>query len=445
MKAFDSITQKFRLSYLIFAGILCLTFVSIFFYASIRIEQVLVESRLLQQLVLSIEKSGIQDHYSAEPGIDIYHFDSAPPELQVKATENVQEMTVEIDGRRSERHFFTHQYQGQQYILSYLLDDNITLENYPVLAIFEHFEDIFLKALLAAVILSFVIAILFSYVSSDQITKPLLSLKQAVETDSDTLSSLLHLPSEVGVLARAIDDKNQKLANYLLREQLFTGDVSHELRTPLTIIIGAAEVLESQLQPDSYQREFTHRIHHTATEASEIISALLLLSRAPEKLDAPLTVINSVLRSEVERLRYLIAYKEVDCKIIADHDYATMVRPELLKMAVGNLLKNAFQYTESGQVTITITDDEITIDDTGSGIAESMLPHLFERFERGSVDNTEGSGLGLSIVQRIMVHLDWQLTYQPNTSGGSTFSIHYGSSPRPLDNSAVKKTVSSMP
>ena len=218
MKAFASIAQKFRLSYLIFTGILCLTFVSIFFYAGIHMEQVLVKSRLLQQLALSIEQSGIQDHYSAEPGIDIYHFDSAPPELKAKATDTVQEMTVNVDGHSSELHFFSHQKDGQQYLLTYLLDDNMTLENYPVLAIFEHFEDIFLNTLMIAVILSFGIAILFSYVSSHQITKPLLSLKQAVETDNESLSGLLQLPSEVGVLARAIDDKNQKLANYLLRE-----------------------------------------------------------------------------------------------------------------------------------------------------------------------------------------------------------------------------------
>lgn len=430
MKAFDSISQKFRLSYLVFTAILCVTFVSIFFYAGIHMEKMLVKSRLLEQLSLSIEQSGIQNHYAADSGINIYHFDIAPPELQAKATETVQEMTVEVNGHKSELHFFTHQKEGQQYILTYLLDDNMTLEDYPVLAIFEHFEAIFLQTLLLAVLLSFAIAILFSYVSSYQITKPLLILKNAVETDSESLSTLLHLPSEVGVLARVIDDKNQKLASYLLREQLFTGDVSHELRTPLTIIIGAAEVLESQLPLDSQQREFTRRIHHTATETSDIITALLMLSRTPEQLDAPRTVINSVIASEVERLHYLIGYKPVTCKIIADHSYAAMVRPELLKMAVGNLIKNAFQYTETGQVTITIDDDFITVDDSGMGIRASVTPHLFERFERGGIDdiNTiEGSGLGLSIVQRIMAHLDWQLLYQPNASGGSTFRIHYKS------------------
>ena len=78
--------------------------------------------------------------------------------------------------------------------------------------------------------------------------------------------------------------------------------------------------------------------------------------------------------------------------------------------------------------TITIDDAFITVDDSGIGIRESMTPHLFERFERGGIDDInaiEGSGLGLSIVQRIMVHLGWQLHYHPNAAGGSTFKIQY--------------------
>src|SRR5690606_26950630 len=106
------------------------------------------------------------------------------------------------------------------------------------LAIFENLEDIFADALKIAVLLSLLIAALFSYLSSKQIIKPLLDLKKAVETDHQNLTELTHLPSEVGVLARAIDEKNNNLEQYLKREQLFTGDVSHELRTPLTIIMG---------------------------------------------------------------------------------------------------------------------------------------------------------------------------------------------------------------
>ena len=433
MFTIDSITNKFRISYFLFALLLCTTFVSIFMYAEMRIEQDLVKARLLQQLELSQEKYGEQTVYTANPGIKIYHYAVAPANLQALATDTVQEMPVTINNQagklETNLHFFAYQQNKQDYILTYLEDSEMVMENYPVLAIFEHLEDIFADALRVAVILSLLIAAIFSHLSSKQITKPLLDLKQAVETDRQNLTELTHLPSEVGVLARAIDEQNNKLAQYLKREQLFTGDVSHELRTPLTIILGASEVLASQLSNDSYLTEFTDRISNTAKETSEIISALLLLSRAPEQLDTPQTSINTIAFNEVSRLQYLLRHKPVTCKVVAEQDYIANVRPELLKMALGNLIKNAFQYTDDGEVIITINAEEITVTDTGLGIPEVMMSLLYERFERlnevNKGDQVEGSGLGLSIVQRIMTHMDWRLTHQANKTGGSTFSIYY--------------------
>ncbi|WP_199508870.1 MULTISPECIES: sensor histidine kinase [unclassified Psychrobacter] len=427
---FNAIAQKIRLSYFIFTAIVCVSFVSIFLYAGIHVEQALVKGRLLEELNSSRNMSGIQSHYSVEPGIDIYQFAHAPLFLQARATDTVQEMQVTdfmhagraYDG---ELHFFTYTDGQTRYILTYLLSDQIVLTNYPVLATYEDFEALFFKTLLGAVALSFLIAIAFAYVSAHQITKPLSRLKHAVETDNENLGGLLHLPSEVGVLARVIDTKNRKLADYLQREQLFTGDVSHELRTPLTIIMGAAEVLEAQLPTDSRQREFTHRIHSTATETSEIISALLMLSRAPEKLDAPITPLRPIIEHEVSRLDHLIKYKDVRCELLTDKDYSAHARPELLKMAIGNLIKNAFQYTDTGTVSIYVDVQTITIDDTGSGIEDTLRPQLFARFERGNAEGIDGSGLGLSIVQRIIQHLGWEITYQPNIQGGSTFIITY--------------------
>lgn len=410
-------------------------------------EQELVKGRLLQQLELSQEQEGKQSIYNAEPGIKIYAYDSAPERLKKMATDTVQEMSVTVATETGKidtnLHFFVYHQDEQSYILTYLEDDKIVMANYPVLAIFEQLEDIFANALRVAVVLSLLIAAIFSQLSSRQITKPLLNLKNAVETDHQNLTQLTHLPSEVGVLARAIDEKNHKLEQYLKREQLFTGDVSHELRTPLTIIMGASEVLTSQLQNDSHLSEFANRISNTAKETSEIITALLLLSRAPEKLDTPQTSINSIAVSEVERLTYLLRHKAVTCKVSAEKEFAAYVRPELLKMALGNLIKNAFQYTDEGEVIISIDAEKITVTDTGLGIPEALMPLLYERFERLEQSNkstnlptdvsqehtagckVEGTGLGLSIVQRIMAHMDWQLTHQANASGGSTFIIHY--------------------
>lgn len=436
----DKIANKFRLSYLLFTLVLCITFITIFKVAEGKIEKLLVQSYLLQQLQLTTEVTDARSLSAPiEPGLGvrIYPLDSAPKELRDQANLEVQEKSVVSDtGQRAELYFFNYHYQGQDYLLSYL-DTGATLQHlpvrygdsdqYPVLALFENLEAIFLRALTGIILLSILLAFIFSYFSSKAIIKPLLDLKDAVEADQHNFDELTHLPSEVGVLARAIDDKNKKLEQYLKREQLFTGDVSHELRTPLTIIMGASEVLEAQLADNPRALEFTQRINNIAKETSEIISALLLLSRAPEKLDATKTCINRIAESEVARLTYLLQYKPVTCRIEAEQNYYAFVRPELLKMALGNLIKNAFQYTDSGEVVIAIDANKISVSDTGLGIPDNMMPLLYERFERIEPKEIkiEGSGLGLSIVQRIVSHMGWQLTHSSNEAGGSTFTIHY--------------------
>ncbi|WP_350629900.1 ATP-binding protein, partial [Pseudoalteromonas sp. Q36-MNA-CIBAN-0048] len=60
--------------------------------------------------------------------------------------------------------------------------------------------------------------------------------------------------------------------------------------------------------------------------------------------------------------------------VVAEQEYFAYVRPELLKMALGNLIKNAFQYTDEGEVVIIIDDKKITVTDTGLGIPEAMMP-----------------------------------------------------------------------
>lgn len=444
-----SIAHQFRLSFFLFAVLLCTTFVSIFLYAEARIERELVKARLIQQLVLSQKFEGEKPIYRAAPGITIYRFDHAPKGLKALASDTVKEISVTVNvnnqPRQTNLHFFKYLDERptafkQSYVLTYLEDRDLTMENYPVLAIFEHLEGTFARALKLAVILSLIIAAVFSQLSSKRITKSLLALKQAVESDSQNLTKLTRLPTEVGVLARAIDEKNHKLEQYLKREQLFTGDVSHELRTPLTIIMGAAEVLAAQLDKGSELRPFADRISDTAKDTSEIISALLLLSRDPEALDAPTTSINRIAYEEASRLQYLLRYKPVRFQVAAHGEFTANVRPELLKMALGNLIKNAFQYTDEGEVVIAIDDTKITVTDTGLGIPDAMMPLLYERFERltprgdnshndhnhqSQAYSVEGSGLGLSIVQRIITHLGWQLSHQPHATGGSIFTIYY--------------------
>jgi len=112
MFTIDSIANKFRISYFVFALLLCTAFVSIFMYAEMRIEQDLVKGRLLQQLQISQEKYGEQAVYTANPGIKIYRYDSAPENLKTIANGTVQEMRVTVNNKAGKTetnlHFFAY-------------------------------------------------------------------------------------------------------------------------------------------------------------------------------------------------------------------------------------------------------------------------------------------------------------------------------------------------
>jgi signal transduction histidine kinase len=222
------------------------------------------------------------------------------------------------------------------------------------------------------------------------------------------------------------------LQQFLNRERLFTGDVSHELRTPLTIILGASEVLNAQLADRPELLAASERIRRAAADTAERVSALLLLSRAPETLDAPKIELRSLVEREMKRCKPLLLGKAVECELDAPQEVWLHARPELVSIALGNLLCNAYQYTDVGTVNIRLADDSLVIEDSGTGIPDSVRARLFERFVRGDNDRQSGTGLGLAIVKRVTDHLKWEIRLETRADTGSRFILKF----RPTDSFA---------
>ncbi len=230
---------------------------------------------------------------------------------------------------------------------------------------------------------------------------------------------------EIGVLARAFSDRAEELQRYLWREQCFTGDVSHELRTPLAIVLGAAEIIERQASDRPDILASAERIRRTAQKMNAHLTAMLMLSRAPEALHAPQTHMVPIIQTCIERCRPFLTGKPVQIFFQSCDDVSVAGAPELIGSAVHNLLRNACQYTEKGEIRISLTPQSLTIADTGPGLPASIDPASFQRFASG-VSN-HGEGLGLSIAQRIVNHLSWQMTVD-NTPQGCRFHIVFSPS-----------------
>lgn len=220
---------------------------------------------------------------------------------------------------------------------------------------------------------------------------------------------------EIGVLARAFAQHSDEAAQFLQRERCFVGDASHELRTPLAIIAGAAETIVHQLPADSHLRASGERIVRTTQEMQRQLTCLLLLSRDPQSLsreDAPL---RPLIEECMVRCQPWLANKPVVLVLDAPGAPHLHTNVELARSVIWNLLRNACQYTDQGEIRISVHGNTLVVSDTGPGLPPSIDPQQFQRFAASA--RQSGEGLGLSIVQRIVEHLGWQMTVDSSERG----------------------------
>ncbi len=214
----------------------------------------------------------------------------------------------------------------------------------------------------------------------------------------------------------------------------FLATVSHELRTPLTSMLGWIQMLKAGRVAESKRQRALETVERATRAQAQLIEDLLDVSRILSgKLNlerAPLDL-GAVLASAVETVRPQAEGKGVALEVAVDEAMVTG-DAQRLQQVVWNLLSNAVKFTPpGGKVTLTLERDERTVafrvSDTGEGIAEDLLPHVFDRFRQGEVGigrRTGGLGLGLSIARHLVEVHGGEVTAQSGGVGkGSTFVV----------------------
>ncbi|HEX9181584.1 MAG TPA: HAMP domain-containing sensor histidine kinase, partial [Burkholderiales bacterium] len=232
---------------------------------------------------------------------------------------------------------------------------------------------------------------------------------------------------ELGALARAFDRYLARLGAFIERERAFTADVSHELRTPLSIIQGAAEIQEEDAALTPRQRSRALRVQRAAQDMAEITTALLALAREQRVGGAPPTAMAKVVQDAVEKHRHLLEGKATEVRLEIGADPQLPADRALLLIVVGNLIRNAFQHTEQGVVSIHLTDAELRIADTGRGIPEGELSRIFQRHYKGS--DSRGEGIGLSLTKRICDRFGWNIAVESRHRHGTEVRLDFGMRP----------------
>lgn len=267
--------------------------------------------------------------------------------------------------------------------------------------------------------------------------------KAAQRISAQDLSQRLDLAlpvDEVGRLARTFNDMLARLEYAFHRQRQFTADASHELRTPLAIMKGNIGVALNRPRQGTEYQEVLGDLEEEVDRLTRLVEDLLLLARA----DAPQPMLHSepldlvvLLDVVADQMRPLASAKGIEITLHLPHQLNLHGDPDKLVRLFLNLLDNAVKYThEGGQITLHAQDGpgewaEVDVVDTGVGIPEEQLSHIFERFYRADEARSRaegGSGIGLALAKWIAEAHGGSMQAQSEPGKGSTFFVRLPSS-----------------
>lgn len=228
------------------------------------------------------------------------------------------------------------------------------------------------------------------------------------ERDSDNLHplSLSGQASEILPLIKAINTQFSRIEQMLQRERGFISDSAHELRSPLTALKVQLEVALLADDDAAARHQALQKLNQGIDRSTRLVEQLLALSRLDsaaaaandEPLDWP-ALVNAAVNEQLPAAEE----KKINIKTSTDGSAPTTCgQPLLWALLLRNLLDNAVRYSpEEAQISIELKDETLSVTNSNTVVAAEYLPRLKERFFRPAGQKSTGSGLGLSIVERI--------------------------------------------
>ncbi len=243
---------------------------------------------------------------------------------------------------------------------------------------------------------------------------------------------------ELEAKRQQIEHQNWQLREASRLKSEFLATMSHELRTPMNSILGFSQVLlrgRRHPLPDQ-QKQMVERILNNGKQLLALIDDILDLSKIEaghSELKLEEFEVDLLVSATCEELRVFAQKKNLTLQFSSTLDNPLVVGDRLrLRQVVTNLVSNAIKFTNSGGVEVTLLSSasdcvEISVKDTGIGIPQEQLNHIFEAFRQGDQTTTReysGTGLGLALSNSLVRLMQGTISVESQLNEGSTFSIH---------------------
>lgn len=256
----------------------------------------------------------------------------------------------------------------------------------------------------------------------------------------------------------SLEKENVRRQQELNEERLkFYTNITHELKTPLTLILGPLEDLQSDTRIQEGQQKKLSLIHKSTIRLLNLVKQILEF-RKTETQNKKLCVVRADISEKIMEtgLKYKESHRHnnIEFEIIIETNKTQLYfDPEVVTMIIDNLLSNAFKYTQNGKITLTLRSinandieyTEIEISDTGIGIPEEDITHIFERYyQTNKSKNIPGFGIGLALVKNLVDLHDGSIQVKSIPGKGTSFIVRLltnNSYPDAIHMSAIQQEV----
>lgn len=277
-------------------------------------------------------------------------------------------------------------------------------------------------------------SIAFSRTFSKRLQKIMVSMRIIQEGDY-THKLEMGGNDELTVLGDEFNDLTERLQTSEQKRRRFVSDASHELKTPLASIkLLTDSILQNEMDNETI-REFVGDIGDEAERLNRMTEKLLSLTKVdgdPEE-ECEIIPMAPTIRRVVRRLSGIAQKSGITLNLNLEDDTAILILEDDLYQIVYNLIENGIKYNiPGGMLSVNLSRDDdnayLEVKDTGMGIPEDAIPHLFERFfrvDKARSRQSGGSGLGLAIVRAIVQRSRGEITVSSTLGQGTTFTVTF--------------------